>query len=249
MTQRALTAIVVSRGLDGLLAFCLAHLDAALETARAAEHSRVVIVDNASPTPYREARWSGPGRALIRLDRHHSFSCANNLAARRFPNRHFLLLNNDVLLHPGALKGMLDLMEDDEQLGICGTRLLFPDGTLQHGGVVFGAGRKGPYHVDRGRPVELIPPGDHEYQAVTGACMLVRHDLWQTLGGLDEDYDFGLEDIDFCLRSRKLGWRIRCHHGTDSLHFESMTPGRVKLDVGSRRLFMKRWQGRYSIDG
>jgi GT2 family glycosyltransferase len=249
MMPRVLTCILVSRGLEGLLAFSLEHLETALLVGGAADGSRVVIVDNASPTPYRAAVWSNAGRCLIRLDRHHSFSAANNLAAHRHPNPYLLLLNNDVLLHPETLGGMLDLMERNPRIGICGARLIFPDGSLQHGGVVFGPGRRGPYHVDRRRPADRVPAYDREYQAVTGACLLARHSLWSDLGGLDEDYSFGLEDVDLCLRARRLGWRVWCYHGTESLHFESMTPGRVRLDVGSRRLFMTRWKGRYSIDG
>ena len=79
--------------------------------------------------------------------------------------------------------------------------------------------------------------------------MLVKREVWEELSGLDESYPFGLEDIDFCLRARQRGWRIFCCNDTDSLHFESMTPGRVELDVDSRRLFMQRWQGRYGVDG
>ena len=84
---------------------------------------------------------------------------------------------------------------------------------------------------------------------MTGACLLVRTALWRDLGGLDESYPFGLEDVDLCLRARQRGARIFCSGETDSLHFESMTPGRVELDVPSRRLFMERWGGRYTIDG
>jgi GT2 family glycosyltransferase len=79
--------------------------------------------------------------------------------------------------------------------------------------------------------------------------MLARAALWQELGGLDESYPFGLEDVDFCLRARQRGWRVLCAGEHDSLHFESMTPGRAELDVASRRLFMQRWRGRYTLDG
>ncbi len=126
---------------------------------------------------------------------------------------------------------------------------MFPDGTIQHRGVVFGAGPTGPYHVDRRRPGHLVPRRDAEFQAVTGACMLVDGGAWQELGGFDESYPFGLEDIDFCLRARQRGRRVVCADGVDSLHFESMTPGRVELDVPSRRQFMQRWRERYTIDG
>jgi GT2 family glycosyltransferase len=160
-----------------------------------------------------------------------------------------LLLNNDVLLHEQALAGMLAVLDTEPGAAICGTRMVFPDGTIQHNGVVFGPRRIGPYHVDRRRPSRLVPRAVREFQAVTGACMLVRAERWQELGGLDDSYSFGLEDIDFCLRARQRGARVFCAGNVDSLHFESMTPGRIEFDVPSRRLFMERWEGRYTLDG
>ena len=100
---------------------------------------------------------------------------------------------------------MLGMIDSTSQVGICGARMVFPDGTLQHAGVVFGSGKQGPYHLLRTRPSHLMPRVDREFQAVTGACMLVKDELWRKLGGLDEDYPFGLEDIDFCLRARAGG--------------------------------------------
>jgi GT2 family glycosyltransferase len=129
------------------------------------------------------------------------------------------------------------------------SRLLFPDGTIQHCGVVFGAGAVGPYHLHRRQPAHTLSRSACEYQAVTGACMLVDGEVFRSLQGLDESYPFGLEDIDFCLRVRQSGRRIYCMNDTESLHFESMTEGRVGLDIPSRRLFMDRWAGKYAIDG
>ena len=160
----------------------------------------------------------------------------------------FLLLNNDVLLDPRALVDMRAALAADPTVGISGTRLVFPDGRVQHVGVRF-APTLGPYHHARGRDAATVPRVLGRPQAVTGACMLVRGALWDELGGLDESYPFGLEDIDFCLRAGRAGWTVRCPQTVDSLHFESMTPGRVELDAPSRRLFMERWHGRYTIDG
>ena len=126
---------------------------------------------------------------------------------------------------------------------------MFPDGTIQHCGVVFGRGRQGPYHWSRGRPGQLVSRYPGEWQAVTGACMLVRRAVWRELEGLDERYGFGLEDIDFCLRARQRGWRVLCCNDVDSLHFESTTPGRQALDVPSRKRFMRQWKGRFTVDG
>jgi GT2 family glycosyltransferase len=254
-----ITAIVVSRGLDALLRTCLDHLRRALATfdgptdvaapdVTSARH-RIVVVDDASPHPYRRDALGEPPPELLRLDVHRSFAHANNLAARLFPNELYLLLNNDVLLADDALARATALLARVPDAGICGSRLVFPDASIQHRGVVFGSGARGPYHLDRGRAGHLVPRASREWQAVTGACMLVRAIAWQQLGGLDETYPFGLEDVDLCLRARARGWRVVCCEDTDSLHFESMTDGRVALDVPSRKLFAARWEGRYAIDG
>jgi GT2 family glycosyltransferase len=249
MSYGAITALVISKGLEGLLHFCLEALQRSLGQVDSRTPHQIVIVDNASETPYIEDFYYRKGIVLFRFDTPQSFAKANNLAATRCPNEHYLLLNNDVLLKDEALVSMMSILNREPNVGICGTKLLFPDGSIQHCGVVFGAGEKGPYHCLRGRFPELAPRTNLEYQAVTGACMLVRRQVWDGLRGLDEDYVFGLEDIDFCLRARQQGWRIMCCNEVASLHFESLTPGREKLDLPSRRLFMERWKGHYALDG
>ena len=249
MRPAGISVIVVSRGLDALLRQCLLSLNQALKALEPGGRNRVMVVDNASPAPYIEARLAELGAELLRLDRHHSFARANNLAAALRPNDYYLLLNNDVLLHEQALSLMLAEFRSAANLGVCGSRLVFPDGSIQHCGVVFGPGEAGPYHLHRTAPSQRMPRLSRDFQAVTGACMLISAKVWEQLGGLDEDYPFGLEDIDLCLRARRLGWRIRCCNQVESLHFEATTPGRSQLDVESRRLFMSRWQGRYTIDG
>lgn len=249
MSGNGITAIVISKGLEGLLRFCLEALQRALHRVLPAAPHEVVLVDNASEFPYVEDFYRGRGVVLLRYDTPQRFARANNLAARRQPNDFYLLLNNDVLLAEDALLCMLRLLGQESGAGICGARLVFPDGSIQHSGVLFGPGKQGPYHCWRGRPLHLVPAMNREYQAVTGACLLVRRRVWEELGGLDEDYVFGLEDIDFCLRARQRGWRVMCCSEVASLHFESLTPGREALDVPSRRLFMTRWGGRYSVDG
>ena len=249
MTSNLLTVIIPSRGMLPLLEQCLAALGRSLEAAGAREQSTVAVVDNASRPPLPPQRIAAAGAELIRLDAHHSFARANNLAALRWPAEHYMLLNNDVLLQPETIAEMLALLRRIPHAGVCGARMVFPDGSLQHAGVVFGPGEQGPYHLLRTKPSHLMPRLEREFQAVTGACMLIRGELWRELGGLDEDYPFGLEDIDFCLRARQGGWRVFCCQGSESLHFESLTPGRSQLDRPSRKLFMSRWQGRYTLDG
>lgn len=250
MKPARLTVVVVSRGLEAMLGHCLDHVQNALTACGLGLDSwAVVLIDNASTPPYRLADWKRPNLHLMRVDRHHSFAAANNLAIKNFSASAYLLLNNDVLLCQYVVGHMLEIFNDQGNVGICGARMLFPDGTLQHGGVVFGGGDTGPYHHMRGVDHRVVATADRDHQAVTGACLLVRQSVWNLLGGLDESYCFGLEDIDFCLRARQNGWRVVCCNRSNTLHFESMTPGRVEMDVDSRRLFMERWGNRYTVDG
>jgi len=240
-----ITVIVVSRDLEALLKESLRHV------ARAARNytTQLVVVDNASATPYDPKSMGCPPFAVIRYDQHHGFAACCNAAAKAWPARYYLLLNNDVLLHEQALVDMMLCFEDRPTLGIVGTRMVFPSNTIQHAGVVFGADQRGPYHVNRELQTDIVPRDFRLFQAVTGACMLVRREVWEQLGGMDESYAFGLEDIDFCLRAGQQGWLCGCCRTVDSLHFESMTPGRVEMDVPSRAHFMKQWKGRYTLDG
>jgi len=245
-----LTTVVPTRGFEPLLRVCLDRLAAA--TAHAATlrplTTRTVVVDNATPVPLRWPPTSDRRLTVVRFDTHHTFAACCNRAVAVAPSDLILLLNNDVLLDPRAVAVMVETLGAEPGLGICGTRLVFPDGRLQHAGVRFGPTR-GPYHHGRGRDPDTVPRARVHLQAVTGACMMVRGTLWRALGGLDESYPFGLEDIDFCLRAGQAGWAVSCAQTVDSLHFEAMTPGRIALDRPSRRLFMERWHGRYTIDG
>ncbi len=249
MSGGGCTIVIVSRGLERMLHVCLGALARAMASRPADAGDRVVVVDNASPVPYAADFVARHGIEVIRFDEHQSFAHACNEGVRAAPNDRILLLNNDVVLEPDALDAMEAVLDGDDDVAVCGLRMLFPDATLQHGGVVFGPDDFGPYHWARGRPDTEVPRENVPFQAVTGACLLVRSTVWDALGGLDESYPFGLEDVDFCLRARAAGHGIVCCHEADALHFESMTPGRVELDKPSRRLFMERWRGRYVVDG
>jgi GT2 family glycosyltransferase len=234
--------------MQGMLSACLNSLQTALANVSRASSYHITLVDNASEFPYEEVPYEGLVTRVLRLDSHTSFAKACNIGVSGFESDFILLLNNDVFLHPNAITSMLECFEESG-IGVVGTRLVFPDGSIQHCGVVFGPDKVGPYHVCRMQSPEASPSVVTEYQAVTGACMLIETKLYSSLGGLSEDYSFGLEDIEFCLRARKKGFRILCDNRFASLHMESMTPGRSELDRPSRALFMERWAGKYSLDG
>lgn len=241
MAERV-AVVVPSRGLDGLLAVCLRHARRSLERAGAV--GAITVVDNASPVPYAAADLPDADR-IVRFDAHRSFSEACNAGAAGGAFDHLLLLNNDVLLHEEALSGMLALVAEP-LTAVCGTRMVYPDGTIQHCGVVFTHG--GPFHDHARRPTQTVPRTPRLLQCATGAALLIRRDAWDAVGGLCEDYPYGYEDVDLCLRIRQLGYRIACAQAVDSIHFESQTEGRAERDIPSRRIFLDRWPGRWSVD-
>ncbi len=150
---------------------------------------------------------------VIRTPGPFNFSAMNNTAARAARGEYLLLLNNDTAaLHDDWLDEMMSHAVRPD-VGVVGAKLLFPDGRIQHAGVILGI--RGPAeHPFIGRP-----PEDRGYfgraqlvqdlSAVTGACLLVRKSVFEQVGGLDEkDLKVSYSDIDLCLKVRQAGLRV-----------------------------------------
>jgi GT2 family glycosyltransferase len=151
-----------------------------------------------------------------------------------------VFVNNNTLPTPGWLEKMLALAGKEPRVGIVGSKLLFPDGRIQHMGVVFDE-CKNPKHIYRGFPADIPPAGiSREYQAVTGACLLVVRDLYRSVGGMDESYKNSFEDIDLCLKVRGRGYRVFVCADSVLYHFESLTEGRHTADFRNAALFKAR---------
>jgi len=182
----------------------------------------ILIIDNDSQTPEArnylaaiEAKEAELGDRLrvVRQPGPFNFSAMNNAAARLARGDYLLLLNNDTAaLHDDWLDEMMSHAVRSD-VGIVGAKLLYPDGKIQHAGVILGL--RGPAeHPFIGRP-----PEDRGYfgraqltqnlSAVTGACLLIRKSVYEQLGGLDEQaFKVSYNDIDLCLRVREAGLRI-----------------------------------------
>ena len=160
----------------------------------------------------REAELAGRLRVL-RQPGPFNFSAMNNAAARAARGDYLLLLNNDTAaLHDDWLDEMMGHAVRPD-VGIVGAKLLYPDGKIQHAGVILGM--RGPAE----HPFINRPPEDRGYfgraqlvqdlSAVTGACLLVRKSVYEQVGGLDEtDFKVSYNDIDLCLKVREAGLRI-----------------------------------------
>lgn len=230
---------------------CLSTLRASLEGAGEGE---VIVVDNASSDETPQMLAEFPWIRLIRNGRNLGFAAANNQGALQAQGRYLVLLNNDTEAKPGWLAAMLDAA-GEENVGAVGARLLYPNGALQHAGVYFaplGLGRAGFYAAH-----DLMgAPGNHpyaqkrrEFQAVTAACMVTPRDLYLELGGLDETYWNGYEDVDYCLKVRDRGLRVIYAGDAALTHFESQSGAERfrKVSWNVARL-AQRWNGRVRYD-
>ena len=196
---------------------------------------RVVLVDNGSVTP-EAAEFSiqaalNPHVTVRRLDEPFNYSRINNIAVRENPADYYVFLNNDVFVEqPDWLRVMMDEALADPKVAIVGAKLLYPDRTVQHGGVVLGVGGVAD-HVFRGIPAEHGGYMNRarcaqRYSAVTAACLLCRADVFTEVGGFDEqDLTVAFNDVDLCLKVGKKGWHIVWTPEHVAEHHESLSRG------------------------
>lgn len=222
----------------------------ALLAEPAARDAEIVVVDDGSPDDT-AAVLAGYG-AAIRVharERVGGFAVACNEGAALTSAPLLLLLNNDTLGEPGWLAALLADAARHPEAAAIGAKLLFPDGSVQHAGVAIG--RDGlPRHLYAGFPADHPAVSrSRAFQAVTGACLLVRRAAWEAAGGFDAGYRNGLEDTDLCLRLGETGHGVRCCHESVLVHLESPTRGRrgPDIDAGVAR-FRTRWGGRVRPD-
>jgi GT2 family glycosyltransferase len=225
---------------------------------------RVVLVDNGSESKEaaafcREAR-KKPNVVVQRVDEPFNFARLNNLAARAHPAEHYVFLNNDVFIdQKDWLRVLVDETLVDQRVAIVGAKLLYPDRTVQHAGVVLGVGGVAD-HAFRG--LRADEPGymsraslAQQYSAVTAACMLCRADVFMDLGGFDEHgLAVAFNDIDLCLKAGRSGWRIVWTPALVAEHHESLSRGDDMAGDKVVRFFrenyemFQRWQGVLEAD-
>jgi GT2 family glycosyltransferase len=207
----------------------------------------IILFDNGSTEPGTDTFLSSISHKVIRSPHNLGFAKGNNRAAEVAEGDMLLFLNNDTVVHDNWLSAMVDMIETYPKCGIVGSKLLYPDNTIQHVGVAFD--HKGNcVHPFKRYPAdfrEVLTPGERE--AVTGACMLMRREIFKSVAGFDEGYLHGSEDIDLCLKVRKLGLKVMYCADSVVTHYEQISlkdqgsSYKKKTTRRNRRLFMDRW--------
>ncbi len=219
---------------------------------------RVVVADNASgdgsaeqiPAAIASEGWS-EWASFVPLDRNGGFAFGNNALIRPVlqstnPPPYFLLLNPDTIVRPGALKALVDFMDTHPDAGIAGSRLEDPDGTPQESAFRFHTLAS---EFDLGwrlRPVSKLlknwaaaPPISQEIcqtDWVAGASMIVRREVFEKIGLMDEAYFMYCEEMDFCLQAHKAGWS--CWYVPESrvVHLVGQSSGVTDTKKPAKRL-------------
>ncbi len=217
----------------------------------------VFVVDNGSidgTLPVARERF--PETRFIENQRNLGFSKANNQALGLSRGEYILLLNPDTLVKNGAIEKLLSFMKAHPRAGGAGALLLNSDGTRQNSIANFPslATELIPKSLLRWLFPEVFPGKEKNYskpievESVIGACMILRRDVIEQVGGLDEDYFLFMEETDWCYRIRKAGWKIYHVPQAEVYHFQGKSVEIKKKNAKveyyrSRYVFFKKNRG------
>jgi GT2 family glycosyltransferase len=215
--NQSVSVIIVNYNAGALLASCVA--------SALGQSSEIIIVDNASADHSTDAVASTwPHIKIIKNGLNLGFATACNIGARAATGSHFFFLNPDCVLATDAVQRMLDAADSMVDVGMVGGLLVDPDGTEQGGGrravptpwrsLVRATGLSRfadrwprlfyDFHLHK-QPLPEVPI---EVEAISGACMLVPRHAMEKVGAWDEAYFLHCEDLDLCMRFRRIDWKI-----------------------------------------
>ena len=194
----------------------------------------IIVVENNSTDKktfeyYKEVEAKYNNLKVITWESGFNYSAINNFAAKKSQGEYVLLLNNDIeVITPDWIEQML-MFAQRKDVGAVGAKLYYDDDTIQHAGVIVGLGgvaghshkgfaRENPGYMARASIVQNL-------SACTAACLMIRKDIYNEVGGLDEGYAVAFNDIDFCMKIRAAGYLIVFTPFAEFYHYESKSRG------------------------
>lgn len=226
-------------------ATCLRSL--ALDTS--AVQYEVIVVDDASTDVTRELLTMVEGVQRVRLKQNAGFIGAVNAGINVSRGRFVVLLNNDTIVQPGWLDALVRTVEMEENVGVVGSKLVYPDGRLQEAGGIIWRDGSGWNYGRYGDPDDPAYNYVRDVDYCSGASLLVRKEILDVLGGLDRRYAPAYyEDTDLAFAARKLGYRVVYQPESNVVHAEGSSNGTdenagvKRYQNVSREAFRLKWQ-------
>ena len=197
------------------------------------------------------------GYRVLEFNKPFNYSAINNFAVSHAEGEYLLFLNDDVeVINPDWLSSMVETAQDP-RVGIVGAKLIYPDGRIQHAGVVLGLMTGIAEHTHKfvyaylDKKKSTLEAGYEdslvcirEYSAVTGACMLIKRKVFEEVGGFSEDLKVGFNDIDLCLKAREKGYKILFNPYAVAFHHENASR-RNNRDMlyhpEDKNIFIEKW--------
>ena len=194
----------------------------------------ILVVENNSEKPetfeyYKNLSWRYPKARVLTWKEGFNYAAINNFAAKDAKGSYLLFLNNDVeVITPGWIEEMLMICQQPD-VAIVGAKLYYPDNLIQHAGVVLGMGGIAGHIMCQascedkgyfGRAVNV-----QEISAVTAACMLMKVEDFEAVGGFDEEFVVAFNDIDLCMKERAAGKKVVFTPYAELYHYESKSRG------------------------
>lgn len=217
----------------------------------------VIIAENNSEDPktfsfYEELKRSDFRIRTVVWEGGFNYSAINNFAAGQANGELFLFLNNDTEFMDADSLRELALSVLKPGVGACGAMLYYGDKTIQHAGVIIGMGGFAAHALwsltDRDERYYPFSLCEREVSAVTGACLMVRRDVFEMVGGMEEEFVVALNDVDFCMKVRAAGYRILFNPYARLYHYESKSRGYEDTAEKQARFqkeinrFQKKWE-------
>lgn len=228
----------------------------------------VMVIDNGSTDGSAEMVQSKfPAVRIVKNERNEGFAKPNNVGMRQTAGKYVFLLNSDTVVKPGAIKTLVSFLDAHPDVGACGVRLVYPDGRLQKsvkgfptlwthfcdmtaldkvfsGTTLFGRGEQAYFDYTRTQDV------DH----VMAAALLVRREVLTTTGLFDERFSIYYNDMDWCYRMKKSGWKISYVQDAEVVHHLGRTIGELNRGLeyldelyDNTMLFYQKHYGRKAV--
>ena len=210
----------------------------------------ILLVDNNSKEEktqeYLDSLVRKPKIKIINAPYDFNFSKLMNDAVKVCNSEYIVLLNNDIeIITNGWLIELIETL--DERIGCVGPLLIYPDQTIQHAGIVIPD--KEPIYIMNHHPKTAIQNHSfYEYQAITGACMVMKRSYYEKVQGMDEQLPVVLNDVDFCLKLREKGLKVGVLNSVEMIHHKSLSRGKHDAAIHSKRsskektYFRKKWK-------